>query len=68
MVYQMSSNIPLERSLTLSVRHQLMMIFTEALQNILKHAPDSKVFIHINYEKNYFFGFSIMILNPIKIQ
>ena len=52
-VYQMSSNIPLERSLTLSVRHQLMMIFTEALQNILKHAPDSMVYIHINYEKNY---------------
>jgi signal transduction histidine kinase len=30
-----------------------MMIFTEALQNILKHAPDSKVVIQINYEKNY---------------
>jgi ligand-binding sensor domain-containing protein len=52
-VYQMSPYIPSEKSLTLSIRHQLMMIFTEALQNILKHAPESEVFIHINYEKNY---------------
>jgi hypothetical protein len=52
-VYQMSPYIPTEKSLTLSIRHQLMMIFTEALQNILKHAPESMVVIQINYEKNY---------------
>lgn len=52
-IYQISPYIPKDRSLTLSIRHQLMMIFTEAIQNILKHAPDSTVFIKINYEKNY---------------
>lgn len=52
-IYHISPHIPKERILKLSIRHQLMMIFTEALQNILKHAPDSKVFIHIKYEKNY---------------
>jgi ligand-binding sensor domain-containing protein len=51
--YHISEMIPSEKILSLTVRHQLMMIFTEAIQNILKHAPDSKVYIHINYEKNY---------------
>ncbi|MFN6022482.1 MAG: triple tyrosine motif-containing protein, partial [Bacteroidota bacterium] len=41
--YHISETIPSEKILSLTVRHQLMMIFTEAIQNILKHAPDSKV-------------------------
>lgn len=51
--YHISEMIPSEKILSLTVRHQLMMIFTEAIQNILKHAPDSKVIININYEKSY---------------
>lgn len=51
--YHLSEMIPIDRVLTLTVRHQLMMIFTEAIQNILKHAPDSKVVINIHYEKSY---------------
>ena len=51
--YHISELIPSEKILSLTVRHQLMMIFTEAIQNILKHAPDSKVIININYEKSY---------------
>ena len=51
--YHISETIPSEKILSLTVRHQLMMIFTEAIQNILKHAPDSKVIININYEKSH---------------
>jgi ligand-binding sensor domain-containing protein len=51
--YHISEMIPSEKILSLTVRHQLMMIFTEAIQNILKHAPDSKVIININYEKSH---------------
>ena len=51
--YHISETIPSEKILSLTVRHQLMMIFTEAIQNILKHAPDSRVIININYERSY---------------
>jgi len=51
--YHISETIPSEKILSLTVRHQLMMIFTEAIQNILKHAPDSKVIINLNYEKSH---------------
>jgi ligand-binding sensor domain-containing protein len=51
--YHISELIPSEKILSLTVRHQLMMIFTEAIQNILKHAPDSNVIININYEKSH---------------
>ena len=51
--YHISELIPSEKILSLTVRHQLMMIFIEAIQNILKHAPDSNVIININYEKSY---------------
>jgi len=51
--YHISEMIPTEKNLTLTIRHQLMMIFTEAIQNILKHAPDSRVVINMNYERSY---------------
>lgn len=51
--YQLSPNLPENKNLTLSTRHQLMMIFIEAIQNILKHAPDSLVSIKIAYDKNH---------------
>lgn len=58
--YQISEMIPSEKILSLTVRHQLMMIFTEAIQNILKHAPDSNVIININYEKSHL---NLLVIN-----